>query len=225
MNKGAEKRRLLKMTSFEREALASGYGIIAGIDEAGRGPLAGPVVAAAAIVEPGHLIHYVDDSKKLSPALRKTLFTEISSDPKVHYAIGIVEHDEIDRINIYHATVLAMKKAIAGLKKLPELLLIDGMKLKDVEIPQWRIVQGDSLSHTIAIASIIAKVTRDAIMELLHLEFPGYGFDKNKGYATEEHLNALDKLGPCCQHRRSFSPIKEITPSLIEENVPIFIEA
>lgn len=207
--------RLFNMTSYEREALSSGYTIIAGVDEAGRGPLAGPVVAAAAIVEPGHLIPYVNDSKQLSPSFRKQLFQDIVNDSKVQFSIGIVEHDEIDRINIYQATCLAMKKAIDGLTIRPDLLLLDGIKLKNVDIPQWKIIKGDCLSHTIAIGSNVAKVTRDALMEEMDEEYPGYGFKKHKGYATPEHLEALKKLGPCPKHRRSFAPVKEFyEPSL-----------
>lgn len=204
----AEKRRLLKMTSYEREALGLGYSMIAGIDEAGRGPLAGPVVAAAAIIKPGHLIPYVDDSKKLLAPLRERLFDQITADPDIEYAVGIVDHEEIDRINIYQATKQAMNKAFFGLKNKPDFLLIDAMKLESIDIPQKNIIRGDSLSHTIAVASIIAKVTRDKIMVHFDEQYPNYGFASHKGYTTKRHLEALEKYGPCPIHRRSFAPVK-----------------
>jgi len=203
------------MTSFERNALSSGFNIIAGVDEAGRGPLAGPVVASAAIVKPGHMIPYVNDCKKLAPVLRERLYEQIIADPKVEHSVAIIDREEIDRINIYQATALAMRKSIFGLKTVPELLLIDGMKLEGVEIPQWKIIEGDLLSHSIAVASIIAKVVRDRIMNELDVKYPGYGFKKHKGYGTKEHLKALEALGPCPEHRRSFSPIKESFESVL----------
>ena len=211
-----EKRRLLKMTLYERDALAAGYTVIAGIDEAGRGPLAGPVVACAAIVKPGYVIPYVDDSKKLNVSLRMRLFQEITADPNVQYAVGIIDHEEIDRVNIYQATLLAMKQAILGLKTVPDLLLIDAVKLKDVAIHQKNIIRGDSQSHTIAVASIIAKETRDKIMIDLDEEYPVYGFKHHKGYATEKHLSALEQFGPCPIHRRSFCPVRNaLSPQLV----------
>lgn len=176
---------------------------IAGIDEAGRGPLAGPVVAAAVIFEPYDHIERVKDSKKLSPAQREGLY-EIIVQRALAYGIGVVDHLEIDRINIRQATFKAMRKAIGSLAKNPQYLLIDGEELPDKIYRQEAVVDGDERSFTIAAASILAKVTRDRLMMEYHQQYPQYGFDRHKGYGTEFHREMLKKHGPCPIHRRSF---------------------
>lgn len=205
----AEQLRLKEMVKFEKKAYQQGYQVIAGIDEAGRGPLAGPVVAAACILPKGLLIPEVNDSKQLTPKMREKLFSRLTSDPSILYGIGVVDSEEIDRINIYQATKQAMFQAIANLPATPDYLLVDGMDLKHPAIPGLKIVKGDQLSLSIAAASIIAKETRDKIMRDFHSEWPHYCFDQHKGYGTEKHLLAIDKHGPCPIHRRSFAPIKE----------------
>lgn len=176
---------------------------IAGIDEAGRGPLAGPVVAAAVIFEPYEHIEGVKDSKKLSAAQREGLY-DLIVQRALAYGIGLVDHLEIDRINIRQATFKAMRKAIGSLAKNPEYLLIDGEELPDKIYRQEAVVDGDDRSFTIAAASILAKVTRDRLMIEYHQQYPRYGFDKHKGYGTEFHREMLKKYGPCAIHRRSF---------------------
>lgn len=196
------------MNFFERAARKQGYRTVAGVDEAGRGPLAGPVVAAACIIPADLLISGVDDSKKLTPQKRAAIFKKVKKMPEVHYAIGIISSEEIDRINIYQATIQAMLQAIRALQTLPEILLIDGMALPMLSIPSQKIVQGDAKSQSIALASIIAKETRDALMNDFHLQWPHYGFNQHKGYGTPQHLEALSLHGPCPIHRRSFEPCK-----------------
>lgn len=208
---GAEEfSRLYEMTSFEREASAQGHTVIAGVDEAGRGPLAGPVVAAAAILPEGLYIPYVNDSKKLNPVRRKELFHTIKSTPAISTAVGIVYPEEIDRINIYQATQEAMRIAVRALAKKPDILLVDGLKIGGFPYLQWKIIKGDALSQSIAAASIVAKETRDALMEEYEELYPGYGFAKHKGYGTRQHLEAIEKLGPSPIHRRTFAPLKEL---------------
>ncbi len=194
--------------SYEEEAYLTGYQWLAGVDEAGRGPLAGPVVAAACILPKGLLIPQVNDSKKLTPKMRERLFARLTSDPAIYYAVGIVDSVEIDRINIYQATICAMLIAIERLKQAPDYLLVDGMKLPHPTLPCLKIIKGDQLSQSIAAASIIAKETRDRLMLDYHARWPAYGFDHHKGYGTEQHVEALFKHGPCEIHRRSFDPIK-----------------
>lgn len=204
-----EKLRLQKMMVYEEEAFREGYQLIAGLDEAGRGPLAGPVVAAACILPKGALIAHVNDSKKLIPKIRERLFARLTADASIIYAIGIIEADEIDRLNIYQATIRAMWKAIDGLSSYPDLLFVDGMGLPHPHLPCRKIIKGDHLSQSIAAASIIAKETRDRLMRDYHQLWPQYGFDQHKGYGTAKHLEALGCYGPCPIHRRSFDPIKE----------------
>lgn len=204
----AERRRLRIMTIFEKKARQSGYQRIAGIDEAGRGPLAGPVVAAACIIPEGVLIPKVDDSKKLSPQIRKLLFDQITTHPRIIYGIGIISSEEIDKINILRATIQAMLQAIVNLIVEPDLLLVDGLDLKHETIPCHKIIQGDAKSQSIAAASVIAKETRDQIMREYHVKWPDYGFDRHKGYGTEEHRQKISMHGPCPIHRLSFSPLK-----------------
>jgi len=190
---------------FERSLWEQGFTHVAGVDEAGRGPLAGPVVAAAIIFPKDFFLAGVDDSKKLSHDRREQLYPEITSNC-VSYGIGIVSVEEIDRINIYQAAMLAMRQALAQLSPAAEHVLVDGRNIPQLELPQTSIIKGDGLSFTIGAASIIAKVTRDRMMLDYHRAFPGYGFDRHKGYATHSHLAALRQYGPCTIHRRSFHP-------------------
>lgn len=202
-----EWRRLCNLTSFEDEARLQGYQHIAGIDEAGRGPLAGPVVAAACIIPAGVYFSGIDDSKKLLPKEREALFEQITS--STVYALGLISALEIDRINIYQATIRAMLQAVAALAVTPDFLLVDGMKLAHPKISCQKIIGGDAKSQSIAAASILAKVTRDRLMEEFDLQWPHYGFKQHKGYATPQHLEALDVHGPCFIHRMTFEPLKE----------------
>ncbi len=176
---------------------------VAGVDEAGRGPLAGPVVAAAVIFEPGFCIPFVNDSKQLSEKKREELF-DIIKKKAVAIGIGRVSHDVIDRINILQASMLAMNKAIDQLSVLPEQLLVDGNFFRHERIPVENIVKGDARSHSIAAASIVAKVTRDAIMREYDTQYPQYGFAKHKGYGTPEHVTAIHRFGFSEIHRRTF---------------------
>ena len=199
-----EKERLRKISGYERNARLKGYRCVAGIDEAGRGPLAGPVVAACVILPENCLIEGVDDSKKLSAAQRDRLFDIIGKEA-VSIGIGIVDEKTIDDINILNATKLAMKQAVGQVTPRPDLLLIDAVKLDDVSIDQHPIIKGDSLSISIAAASIVAKVTRDRMIVEVDARYPAYGFKKHKGYGTEEHINAIKKYGICPIHRISFT--------------------
>ncbi len=200
--------RLQHMSVYEEAAYQQGYKILAGVDEAGRGPLAGPVVAAACILPQGLLIAGINDSKKLTPKARERLFQCLTSNPSIVYAVGIIEADEIDRLNIYQATIFAMRQAIEKLKTGPDYLLVDGMSLSYTDLFCKKIIKGDQLSQSIAAASIIAKETRDRIMRKHHAHWPDYGFDQHKGYATAKHLEAIRNYGPCPIHRCSFDPIK-----------------
>ena len=191
------------MNSFERKARGCGYRIIAGIDEAGRGPLAGPVVAAAVILPPGYKHPEITDSKKLSPRRRERLYGIIQRDA-VSIGIGVVEAPVIDAVNILQATLLAMKEAVLELSPSPDYLLIDGLNRIDLAIHQETIIRGDSLSLSVASASIVAKVSRDRLMEMYHRQFPQYNFLRNKGYGTREHREAILKFGRSKIHRRSF---------------------
>ena len=196
------------MTHYEQVAYSKGYGNVAGIDEAGRGPLAGPVVAAACILPKGLLIPGVDDSKKLSPRRRRELYLYLIEHPDIQYGVGIVSEKEIDRINILEATKIAMLETVKNLKTVPDYLLVDGLKLIHPEIPSEKIIKGDQLSLSIAAASIIAKETRDELMKELHAAYPVYGFDKHAGYGTAFHRKAIEMHGPCDAHRMTFEPVK-----------------
>jgi len=198
-----ELQRLENMSSFEKQAYNEGYNFIAGIDEAGRGPLAGPVVAAAVILPKNVFIEKLNDSKKLSPKQRDALYDEIM-DKSIDCAVGIVDEKCIDEINILNATKKAMKIAIESLKTKPDLILTDAVNLDTVNIDQVNIVKGDSLSISIAAASIIAKVTRDRLIDKYDSIYPQYGFSKHKGYGTKEHIDAIKKYGICPIHRVSF---------------------
>lgn len=203
-----ERVRLQQMMLYEKEAYRQGYCRVAGLDEAGRGPLAGPVVAAACILPRGLLIAQVNDSKQLTPKVREQLFHRLTTDPSIVYGVGLVESQEIDRVNIYQATIQAMWQAIDKLAVYPDCLLVDGMNLPHPFLCSQKIVQGDQLSQSIAAASIIAKETRDQLMRMYHEQWPCYGFDQHKGYGTPQHLEALELYGPCPIHRFSFEPIQ-----------------
>ncbi len=191
------------MDAFESQARRLGFSIIAGVDEVGRGPLAGPVTAAAVILPENYKNSEIRDSKKLTPARRETLFDVITEDA-LSIGIGFVEPSIIDEINILRASLLAMQKAVLNLDLSPDFILIDGIHTLDVPVPQKTIVKGDSLSLSIAAASIIAKVSRDHIMDRYHVQYSQYNFAKNKGYGTSEHREAIKKYGVCKIHRKSF---------------------
>jgi ribonuclease HII len=191
------------MRCFERDVRSRGYRHIAGIDEAGRGPLAGPVIAAAVILPPDYEDPEINDSKKLSPGQRERLYDVIQRDA-VAIGIGLVEASEIDAVNILQATLIAMKEATLTLSSRPDYLLIDGRNRISVTMPQETIIHGDGLSISIASASIVAKVSRDRIMEMYHRQFPQYNFFRNKGYGTREHREAIVRYGRCKIHRNSF---------------------
>jgi len=192
-----------ELTGFDRERSMRLGGPLAGVDEAGRGALAGPVVAAAVIIEPGEGLREVRDSKQLSEPVRERLYESIVR-RSVRWATGIVAHDEIDRVNILQATLRAMRIAVEGLGESPGLVLVDGTSAPPVSCPCETVTGGDRRSFSIAAASIVAKVTRDRIMRELGGEYPSYGFPRNKGYGTVAHRRALDKYGPSPVHRRTF---------------------
>jgi ribonuclease HII len=196
--------RLQRMTEYERKCYDDGYKLVAGLDEAGRGPLAGPVVAAAVILDKDVLIPGVNDSKKLSEAKREYLYQQIM-DKALSVGIGIIDHETIDKVNILNATYLAMQAALGKLTYKADMLLLDAVKLKDIEIPQISIIKGDSLSLSIAAASIIAKVTRDRIISEYDEIYPGYNFSKHKGYGTKQHIESIKKLGFLPIHRKTFT--------------------
>jgi ribonuclease HII len=187
--------------------------LIAGVDEAGRGPLAGPVIAAAVILDPKQKIIGLADSKQLTEKKRESLFKEIKL-KALAWAVGRAEVAEIDQLNILQATLLAMQRAVAALTIHPSKVLIDGNRCPLLQYPAEAIIGGDATISEISAASIIAKVTRDHEMALMEIQYPGYGFAKHKGYGTAEHCSFLKKLGPCLIHRRSFAPVREALQSL-----------
>ncbi len=191
------------MWQYEQELFSQGFELVCGIDEAGRGPLAGPVCAAAVILPANLEIPGLNDSKKLTDKKRRELFP-IIKEQAIAYGIGLADHEEIDQINILQATFLAMDRALAQLPVKPQFALIDGNREKDFGLPVKTVVKGDSLSANIAAASVLAKVTRDDIMEQVALEYPGYGFEVHKGYGTKAHYAAIAQLGPSPIHRMSF---------------------
>ncbi len=210
--KKREKEQLLEenfqeMLKYEQKLRMENISLIAGIDEVGRGPLAGPVVAAAVVLPENFKLLGLTDSKKITKKNRETFYETITTEA-VSIGIGVVSAEEIDRVNIYEATKIAMQRAINELSVTPEHLLIDAMQLP-ITIEQTSIIKGDSKSISIAASSIIAKVTRDRYMERLAEQLPHYGFDKHMGYGTVEHLNAIDQHGICVEHRKSFAPIRE----------------
>ncbi|MFH1080979.1 MAG: ribonuclease HII [Pseudomonadota bacterium] len=192
------------MNAFECHARQRGYRIIAGIDEAGRGPLAGPVVAAAVILPSDYRHSEINDSKQLTPGKRERLYGVIKTDA-LAIGLGVVEASVIDHVNILQATLMAMRDAVLDLSLVPDYLLIDGKHRIGVQTPQEVIIRGDARSISIAAASIVAKVSRDRIMEIYHRQFPQYNFLKNKGYGTDEHREALRRCGRCKIHRLSFT--------------------
>lgn len=195
------------MYSYERDLWSSGLRLVAGFDEAGRGPLAGPVVAAAVILNPDDTIEGLNDSKQLSPKQRAALEQEILRRAVAHVVV-VLDEATIDRINIYQASKLAMLRACEQLKPQPQFLLTDAMPLPESGLPFLAIVKGDTLSASIAAASILAKEARDRIMRDYHQIYPEYGFDVHKGYPTPRHLEMLRRYGPCPIHRKTFQPVK-----------------
>lgn len=205
------------MNTFEKTARGEGYHVVAGVDEAGRGPLAGPVVAAAVIFPPDYFNPDINDSKQLSSSKMEQLYPVIESDA-VAVGMKVIDADVIDNINILQASLKAMRDAVLELTISPDFLLVDGVHRVPIITPQKTIVKGDSLSISIAAASVIAKVTRDRIMEIYHRQFPQYNFRQNKGYGTREHINAIREFGVCKIHRKSFH-VKNLNQSSFEFNV------
>lgn len=200
----------------ERSLRKRGYNFVAGIDEAGRGPLAGPVSVAAVILPDGFNHKTLTDSKQLSEEEREAIYQELMHCDGICWHVVLVEVEEIDRFNILQATYLGMRRAVAGLAVQPEAVLIDGLPVPGFPLPQEALVKGDARSFSIAAASIIAKVTRDRFMRTAAEFHPQYGFDRHKGYGTPEHLEALRVHGPCPLHRRSFAPVSQLTLELGE---------
>jgi ribonuclease HII len=194
---------------FERSSHKDGYRCIAGLDEAGRGPLAGPVVAAAVVLPVGLLIPGLTDSKQVPEEERERLF-DVIRDQAVCYGVGIADERTIDLVNILQATIIAMERALQTLNPQPDYLLLDAIFLPRIPLPQKSLIKGDFRSHSIAAASILAKVTRDRIMQELHIKYPCYNFQKHKGYGTEEHLSLLREHGPCDAHRKTFNPVSRM---------------
>ena len=203
-----EDERLEGMLAYEKELYTQGIQLIAGVDEVGRGPLAGPVVAAAVILPKGCKISGLNDSKKIPKSKHKEIYEAVLQNA-IAIGIGVKDNHVIDQVNIYEATKLAMMEAIGQLEPQPQHLLIDAMRL-DLPIPQTSIIKGDANSLSIAAASIVAKVTRDQMMEEFDCEYPGYDFTQNAGYGTANHLAGLHKLGVTPIHRRSFEPVKSM---------------
>ncbi len=199
--------------SLESALRARGLKKVAGVDEAGRGPLAGPVAVAAVVLPPGWRCEGLDDSKKLAPAKRERLFERIVTDPEVDWCLAYAEIEEIERLNILRATHAAMARAVAGLREMADHCLIDGLGVPGFPRPHEGVVRGDGISLSIAAASIVAKVSRDRLMTGFAREFPEYGFERHMGYGTPEHLAALHRHGPCRIHRRTFQPVAQLTLS------------
>ena len=188
---------------------SSGFRVIAGVDEAGRGPLAGPVCVAAVVLPEKFRHRELNDSKMLSEGKREKLYEELTTDERIRWHCVSIAVDEIDRINILQATWKGMRAAVLALSPSPDAVLIDGLPVREYPVHHVALVDGDSLSFSIAAASVIAKVTRDRIMRALALDHPEYGFESHKGYGTPQHLAALRRHGPCPHHRRSFSPVAQ----------------
>ncbi|HVO26023.1 MAG TPA: ribonuclease HII [Candidatus Margulisiibacteriota bacterium] len=193
----------------ERELWRSGLTRVAGVDEVGVGPLAGPVVAAAVIVPPNTKLRGVDDSKLLTATLREELAAKIQA-AAVGIGIGIVDVADIDRLNIYHAALEAMRRAVEALPVPPEHIVVDARQIPNVTVPQTPLIDGDARCYSVAAASIVAKVARDRLMRELHELYPQYGFRENMGYGTPRHLAAVEQYGPSPVHRRSFAPVREL---------------
>lgn len=190
-----------------------GISRVAGVDEAGRGPLAGPVAAAAVILPEGFRLAGLDDSKRLTAARREAVYQALREDPAVEWGVALATVAEIEALNILRATHLAMRRALLMLETAPDHCLIDGLPVRDCPIPHDAVVKGDGKSLSIAAASVIAKVTRDSLMLEIDREFPAYGFARHQGYGTKEHLEALRIHGPCRHHRRTFQPVAQLTLS------------
>ncbi len=203
---GKSSKRLL---AYEKEILPPECGFVAGLDEAGRGPLAGPVVAAAVMLPLDVPIEGVFDSKALTPAQREKVFAKIVN-LAIDIGIGLADQELIDRINILQGTIQAMRGALCNLLVKPDYVLIDALSIPDIDdIPQKAVIKGDQKCYSIAAASIVAKVVRDRLMNRLHLRYPEYNFARNKGYGTREHIEAIVRVGPCPLHRRTFKRVKE----------------
>jgi ribonuclease HII len=205
----SEGQRLRHLLKFEVELWEQGLTHVAGVDEAGMAPLAGPVVAAAAVLPKGYRLKGLDDSKKILDSDRREELAVAIKRDAVAWAVGRAEVEEIDRINIYHAGLLAMRRAVEGLGLKPDFVLVDARKIPECPAPQRGIIKGDSLSMSIAAASILAKTTRDRLMAELDTQFPGYGLAAHKGYPTPQHVQALKEKGVLPIHRRSFAPVRE----------------
>lgn len=218
----SEGQRLRHLLKYEAELWKEGFTLIAGVDESGIGPLAGPVVASAVILPRNYKLRLLDDSKRLDDPLRHQLAEQIKGDA-ITYAVGVAEVEEIDRLNIYHAGLLAMRRAVGSLSTEPNFILVDARRIPDCSTPQRGIIRGDQLSASIAAASVIAKTARDMMMVELDRKFPGYGFASHKGYSTPEHFRALHDLGASPIHRRSFRPVREILG--LEPLQPSFFDA
>jgi len=200
--------------SRERALRARGFSLVAGVDEAGRGPLAGPVIAAAVILPPDFALDGLNDSKKLTAKKRESFHAILTTRSEIHWAIGEASVGEIDTLNILRATHLAMARAVEALPTKPDHALVDGLPVRGLPVDHTALVSGDALSVTIAAASIIAKVTRDRLMVELDAQYPQYGFARHKGYGVREHLAALRHHGPCPVHRRSFEPVAQTQRAL-----------
>ena len=204
--KAKERQRLRRLHRYEHAAWESGAHYVCGLDEVGRGPLAGPVVACAVVIDRPLRLQFLNDSKRVTELRRAELDLEIRAEAAC-VALGWAENDEIDRINILAATKLAMTRALQGLTQAPCRVFVDALRVPGCPYPQEAIIGGDAKSAVIAAASIVAKVARDAYMVVLDEKYPGYGFAEHKGYSTASHFAALDRLGPCPAHRRSFMPV------------------
>lgn len=205
----------LEADQIQRMLEKKGYRFVCGVDEVGRGPLAGPVVAAAVILPHDNTIEGIDDSKKLTPMRREELFEQIVNSGAA-CSVGIIDNDGIDNLNILKASLMAMRKAIMDLKRAPEIVLVDGsFPVPKIDYPQFAIVGGDRHCQSIAAASIVAKVTRDRIMDRYQALYPSFSFSKHKGYPTPEHLKELQQHGPCEIHRKTFKPVAELTDQYV----------
>ncbi len=220
----SEGQRLRHMLKFETELYEQGYQMIAGVDEAGMAPLAGPVVAGAAILPKGYKLEGLDDSKKILDEEKRAWFAGEIKKHAVAWATGWASVDEVDTLNIYHAGLLAMRRAVEGLQVQPDFVLVDARKIPQIPQPQRGIIKGDALSLSIAAGAMIAKTTRDAHMATLDAKYPGWGFATHKGYPTPEHLEAINRLGVCEIHRRSFAPVKKAL-GLLPEQEELFAPA
>lgn len=214
-----------KRLGFEQELWQKGLSLVAGVDEVGCGPLAGPVVAAAVVFPSSWLqtglcskLRGLNDSKQLNEQEREKYFAILISLPEVRHAVAVVDVETIDHLNILQAAHRAMALALAQLQPEPEHVLVDGRRVKTLRIPHTPVVKGDCKSYSIAAASVVAKVTRDRLMIEYERQYPGYGFAHHKGYATPEHVNAINRLGPCPIHRRSFAPFRPVELELFESD-------